>query len=493
MNWFRSAAPILEHEKLSAPHRTLIYTIIVAMFARLLSLGLYPLMDTTEARYAEIARIMVEVDDWVTPWFDYGMPFWGKPPMSFWFTAASFKLFGINEFAARLPHWLAGVFVAGLVWGLSARRSRREATYAMALLTGSVLYFIAAGAVMTDMALLIGTTLAMRGFWLGLYGNDKDRQRERWLLFIGLGIGLLAKGPIALVLSALPIGLWMMMTGNLATTWRKLPWLRGGLVTLAIALPWYLLAESRTPGFLRYFLVGEHWQRFVMPGWQGDLYGSAHEYPHGSIWLFLFADLLPWTLLLPACVLYGRKNRIRCEVSRMDRDWQTYLLLWGLMPAVFFTFAGNILWPYVLPAFPALALWTSGWLARHPDRESVERLLTGGVSFTVLLTLVLVVSLPITGVSENRSEKALVADYEYHRMPDQNLIYLGKRPFSAAFYSRGKVDSVPNVAQLIDRLEHASAFVAIENGYVSDLTSPLAKRLTPINTHGRYTLYVSKR
>ena len=101
--------------------RTLLYLILAAAILRLLSLALYPLMDTTEARYAEIARIMVELDDWVTPWFDYGVPFWGKPPMSFWLTAISFKTFGVNEFAARLPHWLAGLAVVWLTWGMAAR------------------------------------------------------------------------------------------------------------------------------------------------------------------------------------------------------------------------------------------------------------------------------------------------------------------------------------------------------------------------------------
>ena len=189
-------------------------TLLVAW--RLATLGLYPLLDTTEARYAEIARKMVELNDWITPWFDYGVPFWGKPPLSFWMTAASFKLFGINEFAARLPHFLGAVLVAWLVWDWSNRRSSQEAWYSAALLAGSVVFFIAAGAVMTDMALVLGITLTMRGFWLGLHGTDAERGRERWLLFLGLVIGLLAKGPLVLVLTGVPIALWALLTGNVA-------------------------------------------------------------------------------------------------------------------------------------------------------------------------------------------------------------------------------------------------------------------------------------
>lgn len=473
-------------------NRLLLIVLVTAGLARLLSLGLYPLMDTTEARYAEIARIMVELHDWVTPWFDYGVPFWGKPPLSFWLTAASFKLFGINEFAARLPHWLGGLLVTWLVWSLSARRSHREAIYTVTLLVGSTLYFISAGAVMTDMTLVLGTTLATRGFWLGLHGTDKERSRESWLLFVGLGIGLLAKGPVAVVLIMLPIAVWTIVTRNIVRVWRDLPWLRGSLVALAIAMPWYVLAELRTPGFLNYFLVGEHWQRFVTPGWSGDLYGSAHKYPRGTIWLFMFADLLPWTLLLPAVALYWRKARTSSKSVPDDRNWHTYLLLWGLAPAVFFTAAGNILWPYVLPGVPALALWASGWLARQQDRRLVERLLIGGVVFTLLITSALLVSLPITGRSEDKSAKALVGDYESRHTPEQALIFLGKRPFSAAFYSHGRAEQVTETSALILRLKQESAFVAIETTKARDLPTVLAEMLKPVSVRGRFTLFIAE-
>jgi 4-amino-4-deoxy-L-arabinose transferase-like glycosyltransferase len=121
----------------------LLCLILAAAIVRLISLGLYPLMDTTEARYAEIARNMVELNDWVTPWFDDAVPFWGKPPLSFWLTAASFKTFGINEFAARLPHWLAGLAVVWLMWGMAVRHSPRLALYATTLLVGSALFYAA--------------------------------------------------------------------------------------------------------------------------------------------------------------------------------------------------------------------------------------------------------------------------------------------------------------------------------------------------------------
>ena len=93
-----------------------------ACMTRLLTLGAYPLTDTTEARYGEIARKMLETGQWLVPQIDYGVPFWGKPPLSFWLTAMSYKLFGITEFAARLPSLLLGIAVCALVYMVGSRR-----------------------------------------------------------------------------------------------------------------------------------------------------------------------------------------------------------------------------------------------------------------------------------------------------------------------------------------------------------------------------------
>lgn len=472
-----------------AVSRALLLALVAVVLARLVTLGAYPLMDNTEARYAEIARKMVELGDWVTPWFDYGVPFWGKPPLAFWLTAASFKLFGINEFAARLPHFLGALLVAWLIWNWLARRSRREAAYAVALLAGSVLYFVAAGAVMTDMALAVGITLAMRGFWLGLYGDAAARRREPWLLFLGLTVGLLAKGPVTLVLVGLPIALWTFGTGNVTTVWRGLPWLRGGLLVFALAAPWYVMAELRTPGFFEYFFIGEHWQRFKVAAWQGDRYGTAHAFPRGSIWLFAFAAVLPWSLLVPVAALRWRKTRSALPLASAQRQWRLYLLLWGLTPCVFFTFAGNILATYVLPGLPALALAVGAWLACLPAPRAADRFLTGGLAATLFLLLCPVVFFSSAGGFDAKTAKGLVVAYEARRSGNEKLIFLGKRPYSGAFYSSGKAELVPDADRLAKRLRHEAAFVALKPSDAQQLPTDLQRTLTRVGRYGSLELF----
>lgn len=463
------------------------WVVVAVAFLRLAMLGLYPLQDTTEARYAEIARKMVELNDWVTPWFDYGVPFWGKPPMSFWLTSASFKLCGVNEFAARLPHFLAALLVSWLVWDWMRQRSPREAMLAVALLWGAVLFYVSAGAVMTDMVFVIGTTLAMRGFWLGLHGSESQCRRERWLLFIGLGIGLLAKGPIALVLSGLPIALWSLATRNAGLAWQRLPWLSGSLIVAMLALPWYVMAELKTPGFLDYFLIGEHWQRFTVIGWAGDRYGKAHAFPHGSIWLFALVACLPWTLLWPA-LAFGRAKAVASNLLvQPERSWRIYLLLWAAAPCLFFTAAGNILWTYVLPGLPALAMFAATWLASDTRTRRVDAIVASGMIVMALGMSIAIVGLRQSGNSN--TAKSLVDAYHARKADNEPLIYLKARPYSASFYSQGEAKQVNDMEELKERLDHGPAFVALKDKQKRNLPFELQSRLSRQGRYGDYELY----
>jgi 4-amino-4-deoxy-L-arabinose transferase-like glycosyltransferase len=120
--------------------------------------------------------------------------------------------------------------------------------------------------------------------------------------------------------------------------------------------------EQQSPGFLQYFIVGEHLLRFIQPGWQGDLYGNAHAEAPGMIWLLWFQATAAWGLLL---ALIAGRHVIDCWRNRKWRtpaltNWQRYLLCWMLAPMVFFSLSGNILWTYVISGLPAFALLLAG-------------------------------------------------------------------------------------------------------------------------------------
>ncbi len=466
--------------------RLLWFAIAAALAARFVLLGAFPLMDPTESRYAEIARQMFVLGDWVTPWIAPGEPFWGKPPLSFWMTAGSFQLFGVSDLAARLPHWAGGGLVAWLTWGMLAQRSRREARLAVGMLAGSLLFFVSAGAVMTDMALAIGLAAVMRGFWLALQGPLEHRRREQILMFAGLATGLLAKGPVALMAGA-SLAIWAVSSGQWMRVLREIRWVTGGLAVLACVAPWYAMAEARTPGFLEYFIVGEHWQRFVDSSWQGDLYGHAHAFPRGTIWLFAILAFLPWSFVLP--VVAWRRRRAGLAAASDDPGLTRYLWSWALVPGAVFTLSGNILWTYVLPAMPALAMLAAMFLARAPGGAAPERIVAAGVGVTTAAAIALVTAFNLGGWDEHRSMKSMVAEYRSLNRGEP-LVFFRKLPYSASFYSGGAAIVAPGPGDLEARLAERPAYVVLRSRHRARVPDALASRLQLVREADEYALYL---
>lgn len=473
--------------------RTLMYSTALLALLRLLSLPWYPLMDTTEARYADVARRMLAQGDWITPWFNDGVPFWGKPPLSFWATQLGFMLFGVNEFGARLPHFLMGVGAAGLLWWHARLISQRAAWHTVALLAASTLFLVSSGAVMTDMALTLGNSLIMVGFWRALDRDLLDRKARHhygWMIALGTVIGLLAKGPVSLVLWGLPVLAWAGWSGNGRLAWQRIAWLRGVLLVLALTLPWYGLAEWRTPGFLHYFFVGEHWQRFVTPGWAGDLYGSAHKFPRGSIWLFAVAAMLPWSLLLPLAAWVGllRRDAHASGAPPQLAGQQAYLLMWALTPCLFFTAAGNILWTYVLPGLPALSLLVGGWTASRRRDRVTEGVLTTGLAIAAIGMIALLVGGHFNDSFKNKSAKDVVRAYQGRANEGEPLYFLGKPPFSASFYSAGQARPLGDLSDLESRPNDKGAWVVIDARTWATVPPAQRARLSVMSEQGQRIL-----
>jgi 4-amino-4-deoxy-L-arabinose transferase-like glycosyltransferase len=210
-----------------------------------------------------MARKMV---DWITPMFDYGVPFWGKPPLSFWTQAASMTVFGVNEFAARFPAWLLHLASCFIIIKLGTQQiSRNAGIWAAIIFSSTTLGLVSSGVVLTDPVLSFSILLASYGFWRWMKCASKA---DAYLMFAGLGLGLLAKGPLTLVLMGAPAFAWFVIYKEWGRVLR-LPWISGLVLMFGISVPWYVAAEMKTPGFMEYFFVGEHWSRYVVSNWAG--------------------------------------------------------------------------------------------------------------------------------------------------------------------------------------------------------------------------------
>lgn len=467
--------------------KSTLYILTGLILLRVISLAFYPLMDTTEGRYGEMARKMAEMNDWITPWFNVGIPFWGKPPLSFWISALGVKVFGVNEFAVRFPQFLAAVFIVFICYDW-AKRSLINPFYVITILSTSVLFILLSGAVMTDMALCIGSTLSLRAFWLSLRGVEKNRRREQWIFFIGLSIMLYAKGPVGWVLVFIPIVLWALLTASIKETWKGLPWILGCTLAILLSLPWYLAAELHTPGFLHYFFIGEHWQRFTISGWKGDLYGTAHARPRGSIWLYLIVASLPWCLILPITIWTTKFHKNSLENTIKNHQLKVYLLVTGLAPCIFFTMSGNTLWTYVLPGLPSLALLLALYLGKVKVSFAKSALLWG-VSLSAVTMVGVLIALTLGHKADLRSAKGVVALYkaQHNAKP---IVFLSDKPFSSMFYTDGKAIEVDTLEQIDDLSKSSQIYLVIKKSQLYRISSEL-NTLEVIGDAGRYSLYLS--
>lgn len=466
------------------------WVLAAVLLSRFIGMTLFPFVDTTEPRYAEIARLMAETGDWITPWFEPGVPFWGKPPLSFWAQAASLKILGLSEFSLRVPAWFATIGIVWLTWRLAEHaRGSVVALWSALVLSTMALTYISAGAVMTDTFLVFGTTLSLVSVWFVLSGRSDS---WRWWFFVGLAIGLLAKGPLAVVLIVAPLVLWAVVFRQRLQPLKRMPWLRGSLLTLVIAVPWYVLAELKTPGFLNYFIMGEHFSRFLDPGWAGDLYGSAHNRPRGMIWVFWLWASFPWGIIgLVGFGLSAARGKTKELFTGIVQDTSAlYLLFCAITPMLFFTLAGNTLWTYILPSLPFSAILIAGWVSRL-DTTPWCRLRSGAVLLAPVLTTLFVL-IAVSGMKPLKTEKELIGRYEgMQQAGDSPVFYIGEMPFSARFYSLG--DAVEITSTEFDSLlktdRYARAFAAIPNDAVDEFLDQKFADAQKVGENKRYQLF----
>ena len=321
-----------------------------------LLLGSRALNEPDEGRYSEIAREMIETGDWLVPHFWY-LPHLDKPPMTYWLVAASMKLFGQNEWAARLPVALAGVsgVWAAFLLGCSIG-GRRAGFWSALILQTSLLYFVMARMLTTDIFLTQFNAWAIYFFWRSWNASKAESGKRKAEIFlswhlagwIAVALGFLTKGPVAL---AIPIvafaGLIIFRRKEIVKKKILFVGLLGGFVVfLILALPWFLAVFQRVPEAAHFMVLGQA---------AGHLLGTTIKNRHGSVFYFfgiLAAGLLPWTILLG---WLWRKNHWRGLDSKTKDGW-LLLNVWAIFTFALFSFSQAKLPAYILPVFPALAI-----------------------------------------------------------------------------------------------------------------------------------------
>ncbi len=336
----------------------------------LVNLGTPSLWDIDEGNNAEAAREMLVSGDWLVPTFNFQLRS-DKPALLYWLQIGAYRLFGVNEFAARLPSALASILTVLLTYELG-RRLFRAATGLLAglVLASSALFCAAAHFANPDALLLTLTTLTCFIFWTGF-----TRGGRAWFVPAGISAGLavLAKGPVGLALPlAVTVGflLWSRQLGRL---WdRRLAW--GMAAFVLVAAPWYVWVGVETRFvFLRDFFLIHNTGRF-----QATMEGHG-----GPVYYYLVCLVLgfaPWSIFLLPTIwsAWGRPAREDGRVipsanptaaespGRVDAMPPAYRFLWCwiLTYLLFFSLSATKLPNYILPVYPPLALLTARFLDR---------------------------------------------------------------------------------------------------------------------------------
>jgi 4-amino-4-deoxy-L-arabinose transferase-like glycosyltransferase len=335
-----------------------------------LPLGSRALWNSDEGRYAEIAREMLELKDWISPHLNYVLYF-EKPPLMYWLTAASFILFGQNEFAARF--WCAafGVLTVGVVYLLGRHwKSERTGLLSGGILATSFLYFGLTQYLVLDMALTFWLTLALYAASRILRERPPERVKHYTdFLAVAIAGGILTKGLIALLFPVAVLGLTLAYT-RLGVQARKMSWQPALLLAAVLAAPWFVLVSLRYPFFPQFFFIHEHVARFLT---------TIHhrEAPFYFFVPVLLGGFLPWSVFLPK-VFHSAFAHHRVAMKR--DPVLALLVIWSLFVFLFFSVSQSKLVSYILPIVPALALLVGAAFEDALDEENLPAWVERGVA-----------------------------------------------------------------------------------------------------------------
>ncbi len=333
-------------------------------FAGLQVIGL---VGADEPRYAQIAREMLQRGDWVTPVLN-GQPWLEKPPLYYWSAMLAYKAAGgVSDWVARLPSAILCSLMIFFIF-VWARHFRRGMQLDAALITAASAIVIGFGrSASTDMPLTAMFTAAML-CWFGWHSS----QNRGWLLgfYLFVGLGTLAKGPVAVLLAGLIIVVFAVLRRDWRLMVRTL-WPAGIALYLAVTLPWFIAVQRANPEFFRTFFLQHNLERF-----------STNIYHHPQpFWFYLPVALLalvPWTVFVVAALVDALRDwRFSVQQPPGVEDLRTYLMVWFLLPIAFFSLSQSKLPGYILPAIPAGTILLANFIWRREQEAETPSMWLG--------------------------------------------------------------------------------------------------------------------
>jgi 4-amino-4-deoxy-L-arabinose transferase-like glycosyltransferase len=356
------------------------------------------LVGADEPRYAQIAHEMLmrfdsahtlkdRLSACVTPYL-YGRPWLEKPALYYWRAMFVFQDFGVHDWAARLPSASFAFIMVGLIY-LHMRRFRPGGHLDAALITVACAGIIGfSRGASTDMQMAAPLSIGLLG-WYAWYETDS----KFWLydIYFFTGLATLAKGPVAPLLALLII----VAFAFLRREWRIVPrslWWPGVVLYFAMVLPWFIAVQHQNPTFFREFFLEHNLERFATDRYQ-------HAQPFWYYLVVVLLALMPWAVIAIRALIDGIATSVaewRLRHSRVGKPLPTrpgdafpeFLVLWSLIPIVFFSFSKSKLPGYILPAIPPMTILTGDYLFRRRQPGLNRWILLGHAALTGVMTMI---------------------------------------------------------------------------------------------------------
>lgn len=485
-----------------------VWIIGFCLVTRLLTLGIMPLVDPSEGRYALVSQEMAETGDYITPmiWISgKNLPYWGKPPLYFWLGSFSFKVFGSGEFAARFPSYFsAGMLLALIYWIIKRFRSEQVAILSLVIILTSGGMFYLSGVVLMDMTLTLFTSGALLFYYAFLCEDNRLNKKLFSLgIFSLLALGFLTKGPVALIIFGIPVFFWHLLNKR----WKILKehsWFLGGPLFIFIVLPWFYMAELKTPGFLKYFFLNENFYRFFKKGY-GDLYGTGHKHLLGTAILYFWAMAAPWSIIALFFIVkktLATSGNFKSRLKQMFNTINNHPFMQGIKIdfflicftwiILFWCLAKQIHLYYLILAVPTFGIWLASFINTH--KISKKKVLT----FSLITQFVYLVSIFIIAhIVNNIKSTKMILDYAKELKAAKtftgDIIFVRKTPYSAYFYGKDLILIHPTETIEESLLRGKSNndsnnLYLIKHKYFNEMKSQLKKQFQLIYSSNSWTI-----
>lgn len=425
-----------------------IVTITIA-FAFQGSCGLF---ETTEGRYAEASREMLETNDWLTPHLD-NKPHWTKPPMIYWSIAACMKVFGVNTWGARICNSFFFAILVLLIYSLCSMLWGAAAAYLGGIIAATTPFLIIGlNSLSTDILLALWELLTVVSYWKCMKATEIG-DRKKWLivLWISAGFSFLTKGPPGL-LSLFCIVIFNYIQKYRKTSYVKIFWFPAIVAFFVSGFTWYVIVVLKNPGLLDYYLTDEIAGRILTekhhrnPSWYAPLY---------IYFVPVLLGLGPWLFFWVKTFNKFKKEIFQIIKKKLlSSDEILFFSIWFLVPFIILSFAKSRLILYLLPFFPALIFLTCRLIVSlYPNNiQNVSKSIS---IFTAVAIIMLKGILPQIPSSKNMQQlyNSIKKEAPFSISNSSIVSLHTDKLFGLQFYFKGKYKRIDNqnIGSIIDQ------------------------------------------